>query len=146
MDPISALGLAANVAGLVSLTIEVSQLLADYLVSVKNASVNVKALNEEYVTLQHVLMQLSAFLRSDNAKSNLFQGTSVLRLTIESCQGNVQGIATKLKTSKHKMTRALEKLRWPFEEKEISKHIDRIRKHVAIFQFSLTVENWYLSP
>lgn len=146
MDPISAVGLAANVAGLVSLAIEVSHLLADYLVSIKNVSTNMKALREELTTLQQVLKQLSSFLHGDDAAGKSFQKTSVLYLTIASCMGDIQEMAVKLRLPKNIVARNWEKLRWPFEEKETAKFADRLRKHIAVFHFSLTMENWYLSP
>jgi Fungal N-terminal domain of STAND proteins len=145
MDPLSAIGLAANVAGLVSLVIEVSHLVADYFASIKNMSTNMKVLREELTALQHVLEQLSSLLHGSGAAGKFFQKSSVLYLTIASCTGDVQEMAVKLKSSKNIVARTVQKLHWPFEEKEVSKFNDRLRKHISIYQFSLTMENWYLS-
>jgi hypothetical protein len=145
MDPLSAIGLAANVAGLVSLAIEVSGLLADYTVSVKNVSSSMKVLREELTSVQDVLKQLSSFLHNGDAAGQSFQKTSVLCLTLASCAADVHDMAAKLRLSKNIMARTIEKLHWPFEENEVAKYNDRLRKHVSIFQFSLTMENWYLS-
>lgn len=145
MDPVSAVGLAANVAGLVSLAIEVSHLLADYFASIKNLSTNMKSLREDLASLQHVLRQLSSFLHGGDAAGKSFQRSSVFYLTIASCIGDVQEMAVKLRLSKNIVARTVEKLHWPFEEKELSKFNDRLRKYISICQFSLTMENWYLS-
>jgi hypothetical protein len=145
MEPLSAMGLAANVAGLISLAIQVSHLLADYSVSIKNLSSGMKLLSEELTSLQHVLKELSAFLHSVDAAGKSFQKSSVLYLAIASCTGDVQEMAVRLKSSKNIVARTMEKLHWPFEEKEVIKFNDRLRKHICICQFSLTMEIWHLS-
>jgi hypothetical protein len=145
MDPLTAIGLAANLAGLVSLVIEVCNLSADYFASIKNMSSNMKVLREELNSLQHVLEQLSSLLHGSGAAGKFFQKSSVLYLTIASCTGDVQEMADKLRSSKNVMARTAQKLHWPFEEKDLSKFNDRLRKHISIYQFSLTMENWYLS-
>jgi chlorite dismutase len=145
MDPLSAIGLAANVAGLVSLVIEVCRLSADYFRSINNMSSNMKVLREELNSLQHVLEQLSSLLHGSGVVGKFFQKSSVLYLTIASCTGDVQEMADKLRASKNFVARTAQKLHWPFEEKELCKFNDRLRKHISVYQFSLTMENWYLS-
>ena len=85
MDPISALGLAANVAGLASLAKEALKLLGEYCIAVKDAPMDIKQLREEYAVLEHVLQQLENFLRQENAIGHSFAKTSVLYLNPGIC-------------------------------------------------------------
>jgi Fungal N-terminal domain of STAND proteins len=143
MDPLSAIGLASSVAGLVSLTIEVSQLLAGYCVAVNNAHTDLVQLRQEYASLQHVLQQLEMFLRNENATCKPFQKTSVLYLSIASCSTIVEEMARELKRlSNNRAAQGLERLRWPFTEKHVRKTLETLRRYISTFQFSLSIENW----
>lgn len=143
MDPISALGLAANVAGLASLAKEAFKLLGEYCIAVKDAPKDIKQLREEYAVLEHVLQQLEDFLRQEKAIGHSFAKTSVLYLTIISCNTNVEELVHKLKTpSAKRYKRVLERLVWPFSGSRVAEMLDTLRKYVLVFEFSLEIEHW----
>ena len=140
MDPLS---IAASVAGLVSLTLEVSSTVGSYCKAVGDAPRSAQEINQELFLLLSILEQLDAFLRDQPAKSTSFDKTSVLATALTSCRDSIDAIFSKLPTPKQNgRLHALDKFKWPFGEKEIQKRLEALRRCTATFQFSLTVEGW----
>lgn len=69
MDPLS---LAASVAGLISITLEVSRIVDSYCKSVKDARKDVSEIAQELTRMRDVLRQLDGVLRSHLLKTNIF--------------------------------------------------------------------------
>ena len=138
MDPLS---LAASVAGLANLALEVSGAITVYVKAVIDASKSVQEIVEELHLIRVVLEKLDVFLRSQPCKGAMFDPSSVLSIAIASCNDIIGEVYGKLQSAKQNaLLRVLERLKWPFSEKETQKRLDALRRCVATFQFSLTVE------
>jgi hypothetical protein len=75
IDPLTA---ATSVAGLLSLTIQVSQMLNEQVRTLKNAPNDAQELLDELELLRQVLTGLKAFLDAQGVKGHAFKETSVL--------------------------------------------------------------------
>ena len=140
MDPLS---MAAGVAGLVSLTLDVSTTIGSYCKSVKNARKDVQELAQELASMHSLLHQFGEFLRSQQLKTKSFESASVLATAIAVCRNNVRKISSKVqKLESDGLASLWEKLKWPFSEKEMQKILTTLRRCAATFQFSLTIEGW----
>jgi hypothetical protein len=82
MDPVS---LSASIAGLLSLSIEITKPLNEYITGVKSAPTEAQSLLNEIMALNSVLEQLTKFLQSEDAKGIAFDQTSALRTVIAFC-------------------------------------------------------------
>lgn len=140
MDPLS---IVAGVAGLMRLTIEVSHRITTFYQAAKHASKSVQDIQEELSLMQTVLEQLKSLLQSGDLETNSIAQTSVLTAAIRSCSQSIESIAAKLPKSKpDALSRAKDALRWPFNEKEVLKFLETLRRHMSTFQFALTIEGW----
>ena len=140
MDPLS---LAASVAGVASLALQLSSVITAYVRAVKDAPKSVREITQELNLTQAVLEKLDKFLRSQSVKHASFDPSSVLPTAIASCNNTVRDVLDNLHSSKQNgMLRMLEKLTWPFTEKETQRRLDALRRCTSAFQFSLTVEGW----
>lgn len=139
MDPLS---IAASLAGLVSLTSRVSRTIGSYCKSVKDARKDVQETAQELVSMYDVLHQLDGLLRSQQLKTKI-DSNSVLAKAIAVCGNNVERLSSKVQRLElDGLARVWEKLKWPFNEKEMQKILATLRKCAATFQFSLTIEGW----
>lgn len=142
MDPLS---VAASAAGLMSLCIGIIDVVGDYYTSAKNARKDIQGLKSELEYLSTVLERLEQVLRSDGLRCNSFSfdTSSVLIAALRSCEKQIGEISLKLQRNKDSnASRILERLKWPFNEKEIQKLIELLRRYILTFQFSLTIEGW----
>lgn len=139
MDPLS---IAASLAGLVSLTSRVSRTIGSYCKSVKDARKDVQETAQELASMYDVLHQLDGLLRSQQLKTKI-DSNSVLAKAIAVCGNNVERLSSKVQRLElDGLARVWEKLKWPFNEKEMQKIPATLRKCAATFQFSLTIEGW----
>jgi hypothetical protein len=132
MDPLS---VAASVAGLISLCVEVGKYIAD----VKDAPKNSKNLQIQLSGLEHILEQLDAFLHGESVKGKSFEKTSVLCQALGTCEDQLVDVSRKLKKINGNI---LQRTVFPFREKELAKLIESLRRCTQTFQFSLTIEGW----
>ena len=141
LDPFT---LATGVAGLLSLTIELSKIISAYTQSLNDASREAQELLAELSELSHVLEQLKDFLRSENAKSNSFDGTSVLCSARNACQGKLEYALRKfMKMSEgSKLSQSIKRLKWPLDKQENLDTVNTLHRCTQTFQFSLTIEGW----
>lgn len=139
-DPLS---IAASVAGLVTLTAQVSISIITYSKAVKDETKSVQEITQELSLMRSVLEQLENLLKGQPMKKSSFDQSSVLATAIFTCRDNIQTISMKLpKSTQNGMSRAMEKFKWPFTEKETQKRLEVLRRCTSTFQFSLTVEGW----
>jgi hypothetical protein len=141
MDPVS---MASGIAGLLTLTLQISSVIADFTIAVKEAPKNIKELQQELLLLGEILSQLQDFLRSEKAKGRSFDSNSVMQSAISSCKVRIERIGDKLRPSVGgKMSRLVDRLKWPFESKEVGEMVTNLRSYTQAFQFSLTIEGWW---
>ncbi len=140
MDPFS---LATGVVGVLGVTIQVSQIVSSYIDGVKNAAKATTELLTTLTVLHSTLTRLDSFLRSESARDNSFEYTSVLYSATCACKTKLELLHSKL--SKHessRMNRAIHQLRWPFDEKENRTAVQDLQGFIQTFQFALTVDGW----
>lgn len=140
MDPLS---VAASVAGLMSLTLEVLRRVESFYQAAKEAPNRIRDVQEELSLMHSALQQLSSLLASAEMKTSSFALSSVLTTALTSCGQSIESISAKLQRPKQgSLARVKEALRWPFNEDEILRMLETLRRHTSTFQFSLTIESW----
>ncbi|KAE8448932.1 hypothetical protein EG329_008728 [Mollisiaceae sp. DMI_Dod_QoI] len=138
MDPFS---LATGVVGVLGVTIQLSQIVITYIHSTKNATKAASDLSASLTILESTLKSLDIFLRSENAKNNSFEHTSVLCCASVSCKARLDVLYNKLsKHSANRMIRAIEYLKWPFNEGENRTTVTDLQGFIQTFQFSMTID------
>lgn len=140
MDPLS---IAAGVAGLVSLTIQLVQLSSAYVGSVRGASNSVRTLNQELLALQRVLTQLKHFLETQKDLGP-FHVTSALVETNEFCRVKLEALLANLEClgQKKKFVQRLRTLKWPLDEAQNKETLLVLHRCVQTYSFSLTIAGW----
>ncbi len=141
MDPMSA---ASGVAGLLSLTIQVGMTIGAYANSVKGASKAAQKLEREIQAFSSVLKQLCQFLQSKDADHLVFEPTSVLLVATNSCDKELSDLEKKLEKFAigDKASRILQRLSWPFTEKENQETLDAIHRWTQLYSLSLQTAGW----
>jgi hypothetical protein len=139
MDPLS---IASGVAGLLQISIEIAKIIGGYVRDVHNAPKVAQDLATEFNTLVQVLMQLKNTL-GHKAYKKQFSSSSVLIITISSCQTHLQPILSKLSKSLTKKSSLLSQLIWPFQKEEIEDTLKILHRYIQTFQFALTLDGWY---
>lgn len=139
MDGVS---VASGIAGLISLALQVSGTIAIYVNSIKERSKNIQELHDELLLLGEVLSGLRDFLASEQAKGRSFDNNSVLQKAITDCRDRIERIGNKLKPpdSSSRVSRAIGKLRWPFDQKEVNQMTENLRRYSETFHFAVTIE------
>ncbi len=141
MDGVS---LASGIAGLITLALQVSSVIAEFSIAVKEGPKNIEELKQELLLLGEILGQLQDFLRSEKLKGRSFDSNSVLQSAISSCKVRIERIGDKLKPPDGgRGARLVARLKWPFESKEVEKMVANMRSYTQAFQFSLTIEGWW---
>ena len=140
VDPLS---LTAGIAGLISLSLEVTKVAHQYIHGVRNSSKHIEDFLQALAALVDVLRQLEAFLRKDEAGERSFDQTSALIKTHEACYNNLAATRSVLqrRVNEHKLLKALS---WPFVDKEHQQVIAAILRWVHTFQFALTTDGCVL--
>ena len=140
MDPLS---VAASVAGLVSLTLDMSLAVSHYYKAVKDASKSIEKIQQELSLMHSTLQQLEDLLRGPHMSKSSFAQSSVLTTAVNSCIQTIRDISAELASPKpDRLSRTYEALKWPFSEKEVQKRLEALRRFTSTFQFSLNVEGW----
>ncbi len=140
VDPLS---LATGIAGLISLSLEVTKIAHQYIHGVRNSSKHIEDFLQELAALADVLRQLESFLKKDKAGERSFDQTSVLVKTYEACRSSLEKTRSTLqrRINEHKLLKALT---WPFVGKEHQQVTSAILRWVHTFQFALTIDGCVL--
>ena len=140
VDPFS---LATSIAGLISLSLEVTKVAHQYIHGVRNSSKHIEGFLQELAALTDVLRQLEVFLKKDEAGERSFEQTSVLVKTYEACRSCLEETRTTLqrRINEHKLLKALT---WPLVGKEHQEVISAISRWIHTFQFALTIDGCVL--
>ena len=141
MDPLS---IAASVAGIAGLAIQIAPSLKSYFSNVKHAQEDVARYANEVYGLFEVCKQLHVFLKTDTADS--FETTgSVLSRTVVSCEDCLRELARILQSKGPEKPDWTKKVKWPIYKKQVDEIISRLVRYTQLFQFALTVEGWCVS-
>ena len=139
-DPFS---LATGIAGLINLSLEVTNIAHQYIQGVRNSSKDIENFLQELAALTDVLRKLDAFLKKDEAGKRSFDQTSVLVKTYKACRSSLEKTRSTLqrRVNEHKFLKALT---WPFVGKEHQQIIVTTLHWTHTFQFALTIEGCVL--
>jgi hypothetical protein len=107
------LSMAAGIAGLLSLSLQLTKVISDYTITVSGASKAIGDLQDRLQALSQVLRQLNAFLRTANVQGNSFDQSSVIN-----------------------------SLKWPFVDNENKELLRNLDGYIEIFHFSVTIDGW----
>ena len=137
MDGIS---VASGVAGLITLTLQVSDEVYKYVKAISERAKNAKELHSELLLLGEVLSQLRDFLSSEQAKGTAFDEHSVLQKSISECKARIERIGDKIKPKEgNKLVRALDQLTWPFKQEQVLQMMENLRRFRSTFEFAITI-------
>ena len=133
--------LAASIAGLISLGVEITQITRRYVHGVRRASKDVKEFLHELAALVKILRQLDHLLSRDRNGEANFDQTSVLFKTHDACRKELTAVRSKLlsRSRGHNIIRALT---WPLVKKDHQQTIATIHRCIQTFQFALTIDGW----
>jgi hypothetical protein len=145
MDPLS---LAASIAGLTSLAIELAKITSGFVSDISNSARAAQNMLSEATALQHTLEQLAVFLAGHDGRGTSFDKTSVLWGAMRDCEAHLKSLIKTVKsnTGGSKTSRMVKRLKWPFTKEEHKEAMDALYRCRATFQFSLTLDGWYVSP
>lgn len=143
MDPFTA---ATGIAGLIAVAVKTIQMLGEFAGLINEHKKHVESLHKELSLMMQVLDQLKSLidkqkhsgrLRStDNVDHQTILGKAVL-----DCNKIIEQIQEKLREPVHRFKRAMAKLQWPFEQKDIRTMVDQLHRYTELFQLSLVAEN-----
>lgn len=132
MDPFS---LAVGISGLLTLSASVLKLAQQYFHGIRHAG----EAASELQLLHDVLCRLDGFLRSDSAKRQSFDDTSVLVTSTNACRTKLEVLYKKLDAAtKGRLLRAL----WPLNEKEHRQSVQELKAVTQCIHFAMTINEW----
>lgn len=144
-DPLS---VAASVAGLLSLTIQLLNVAQQYTHDVGNAEEEVVAFIRELTGLSEVLKRLDAFLKTKD--SIAASGTPALLAIRYSCEDQLKKLLKKLSeavklftrnsSTRSKAARIINRLKWPFGKQDHLETIESLHRYMLIFDFALSID------
>ena len=138
MDPLS---VAASVAGLLSLTIQLVQISTSIAADAK--AVQAYDFIIELNALGDVLKRLRVFLNDQSETGISFTQVSVLVATNTRCEHKLKELLQKLQRTvlqTNRIKRALDSVLWPLSKKEHSETTGDIHRYTNLFHFALTIE------
>jgi hypothetical protein len=133
---------AASIAGLLSLTIQASQMVYEQVHTLKNATKDAAKLLEELELLCQVLTSLERFLASQSSKGRPFKESSVFTKAISGCKTQISSIKIRLDklVGKHGVAQIIERGKWYYEHDEHLQLIQTLHRYIGMFQISLSVD------
>jgi hypothetical protein len=133
MDPITTLGLAGTVVGLVELTGTVIVKLYRYYLDVKTSPAYVAGVREEIGLSLSLLGGLHEILDTNNA----FQDSSELKNALCFISDDLKKVDDRIKPE---IAKGLGKWKWPFLKQETEELIRKFGRYNAVFQLALNIE------
>lgn len=143
MEPVSA---ASGIAGLIAVAIKTIQLVSEYVTLAHEYKTHAETLHKELLLLKNVLDQLKDFIEKEKRDGRLMNAdkedrNTVLGRAFIDCTQTIEQTQDKLKEPVNRFKKAMARLKWPFEQKEVLRLVDSLRRYTQLFQLSLTVSN-----
>jgi Fungal N-terminal domain of STAND proteins len=143
MDPLSA---ASGIAGLIAVAFKTIQIVSEYVIDANEHKKHAEELRKELVLLKEVLDQLSALINDGKRSGEIASvdgehRNTVLGKAFIDCTRTIEKVQEKLKEPVGKFRKAMAKLKWPFDQKDVLRIVDSLRRYTQLFQLSLTVAN-----
>lgn len=142
MDPFS---VTAGIAGLLSLSIQLHQLITNHIESVKIAPEEALALATKLTAVISVLQQLERFIEAQGGSGH-FTDTSIIYGTTKRCKDSLNSLDSTLSkflsvTSRDSSTwRRF--VKWPLTKEKHRQTVDLLDSYINIFQLSLNISGW----
>lgn len=142
------IGVVSGVAGLVHLTLVVSQASHEYVQKVRNAPKTTLQYLREVLALSVVLLRLQEVLSLPGVAATLTVDTDLLpKSLIAECQKELESIKQKLQkrtTPGHGFKSRIQALSWPFEEREMRQIVENLARWNSIFTSLATTCGLYV--
>ncbi|KAK7419848.1 hypothetical protein QQZ08_010682 [Neonectria magnoliae] len=146
-----ALGVAASVAGLISLAVEIPKLIGTA-ISIRSAPDEAKKLCQTAEVLVATLQRLEAFLKTDEARDLKMAEDSALVVSISVCQDRMLSLCKKLRSqlpeasgSPHSGLQNIKnvavRFRWSLDKTECLALVSEIHAMQSTFEFCLIIKN-----
>jgi hypothetical protein len=142
MDPFS---VTAGVAGLLSLSIQVTQTTQKYVSSVKHAPKQAQELVNKLTALVAVLEQLERFIERKAPGGN-FGESSVIYGAIKRCYEYLKHLGTTLSNfisatgSDSRLWRRV--VKWPMTQSKHQQVVNGLHDYFVVFQLSISLDGW----
>lgn len=136
--------LASGIAGLTSLTLELTTITYHYIRDVRNAPEESKQFHDELVALRTNLEELQKFLAAQDTQQMPFTETSALMVSTNVCKDDLNYLKGKLVDFKrlYEQRKWYRRLAWPFQREEHAQVLRRIKDYTQTFHFSVSLEGW----
>lgn len=127
MDGLSA---AASVIAVVDIALKLGETCQRYYMGVKNARRDIQRVRNSLESLTDILQNIQTVVEEGKHPS-----LASLSSPLQQCGNDLTIASKKLQPSKHSVLQAL---KWPFNEKDVSKLVYDIEKHKANLNLALT--------
>lgn len=143
LDPFTA---ATGIAGLIAVAMKTIQMVGEYVESVHEHKKLAETLQKELELIKQVLDQLKTLIDNEKRNGRLTNvddrdRNTVLGKAFLDCTKSIEEIQDKLVEPVNRFKRAIAKLQWPFDQKDILRMVDNLRRYTQLFELSLTVTN-----
>jgi len=143
MDPFS---ITAGIAGLLSLAIQVQQIVSKYTASVKHAAIESQELHTELRALVTVLEQLERFIERQCHRGGKFEDSSILYGATSSCLARLDTLKLTLDdfmVSTHSRKKRWQRsIQWPLGKEHHRQTLSVIHECMSVFHVSLSIDGW----
>jgi hypothetical protein len=142
----SGLDIAAGIAGLISLTIEVTSAGYKYLSAVRDASKSMSSILVELSTIQTILLKVDETVNSDKVKRTLGDGSGSLQSIGKIDKNVMDDCMAELTKLKEKLQKSLEsnsmvkRFEWPFKEEKADAIVKKLHRFHQSFQTGLSAD------
>ena len=138
MDPVSAIGLAASIAGLADFTVTVIARLYSFSTDVISAPKRAEELRQELSSLVGLLKTLEQTLKTEP------QSSTAMKKALEDVLGPLRDLVRELdqKTQPEKI-KGFGRLKWPFNKDDNNRYCARIESHKGSLLVALNMEHRY---
>ena len=137
------LDVASGVAGLIALALQVANSLTAYVTAVKDKSKNIQELRDELGLLGEALSLLNDFFAEEELQGRTVDDAAVFAKAIRDCKRRIERIGDSLKPPEGgKLGRAWDRFIWPFEQQEVIKMIENLRRFTHIFHFAANTQGF----
>ena len=143
MDPFTA---ASGIAGLIAVAVKTIQMLGEFVGLMNEHKKHAESLHKELLLMTQVLNQLKSLIDKQKhsgrlRSTDIADHETILGKAVLDCTKTIEQIQETLREPVHRFKRAMAKLQWPFEQKDIKIMVDHLHRYTELFQLSLIVEN-----
>lgn len=139
MDPVSAIGLAASITGLITFAKDTGVISAGYIKHGVNAKQEAEELQEEAGHVAEIPERVRSLLNNPDT-GLVFMETSFLFIATSKFQYLLESTREILKTELDNEKHIWSKMKWPFKEGRHHNVLRDMRRYMDMYQMSLQIE------